>query len=118
MPLSPALQNAKKWTISAVVASVGGGIAGAAAAAFDPTKYKFPHDFGTGKLFPYFFTGAGLTFMGMLLHSPLGQKVMGAYKATQEQLAQSQLDLAQAKSELKSATAAKPPAPPTGSVKT
>jgi hypothetical protein len=103
MSLSPAMQSTKKWVISAIVASVGGGIAGAAAAAFDPTKYRFPHDFGTGKLIPYFFTGAGLTLGGMVLHSPLGQKLMGSYKATQEQIAQSQKDLEQAKAEFKSA---------------
>jgi hypothetical protein len=92
----------RKWVVGAAGAAFGGGIAGAAAAAFDPAKYRFPQDFGTGKLLPYFFTGAGLTLGGMLLHSPLGQKIMGTFKSTQEQLAQSQKELEQAKAELKS----------------
>lgn len=100
--MTPQMEKAKKWIISAGGAVVGGGIAGAFTAALDPTKYHFPQDFGSGKLWKYFGMGAALTLGGMLLHSPLGQKVLGSYKATQEQLAQTQRDLEQAKSEIKS----------------
>jgi hypothetical protein len=95
--MTPAMEKAKKWIIAAVSASVGGGIAGAVTAAMDPTKYHFPHDFGSGKLWKYFLMGAGLTFGGMLLHSPLGQKLIGSYKTTQEQLAADQAKLQQSK---------------------
>jgi hypothetical protein len=97
------MEKAKKWIITTAGACVGGGIAGAFTAAMDPSKYHFPQDFGSGKLWKYFGMGVALTFGGMLLHSPLGQKVMGSYKATQEQLAQDQRDLDQAKKDLKAA---------------
>jgi len=98
----------RKWVVGATGSALGGGIAGAAAAAFDPAKYRFPQDFGTGKLLPYFFTGAGLTLGGMLLHSPLGQKIMGTFKATQQQLADTQKELQQAKAELKAVETSPP----------
>jgi hypothetical protein len=95
----------RRWIIAAVGSALGGGITGAITAAMDPGKYRFPQDFGTGKLWPFFFTGASLVLAGMVLRSPWGQKVMGGYKETQAQLAASQKDLEQAKADL----AAKPP---------
>ena len=38
--------------------------------------------------------GMGLTFGGMLLKSPLGQQAMSTFKDSQQQLQQSQADLA------------------------
>jgi len=100
-----------KWAKTTGIAAVGGGIAGALTAAVDPSKYHFPHDLGSGKLFVYFFEGFGLTFGGMLLKSPLGQQVMGAYKDSQQQLQASKADLAAAKTELKAAGLPPPSSP-------
>jgi len=101
--MTPQMEKAKKWVISAAIACAGGGLAGAFSAVMDPAKYHFPQDFGSGKLWKYFGMGAALTLGGMLLHSPLGQKILGSYKATQQQLAANQRDLDQAKAEFKSA---------------
>lgn len=62
------------WIKSVVVPIIGGGLAGAFTAALDPSKYHFPHDFGSGKLWEYFFMGAVLTASGMLAKSQFGQK--------------------------------------------
>ena len=96
----PDLSQLKKWTITLVGSAIGGGIAGAFAAAMDPTKYQFPHDFGSGKLWKYFGMGAALTLGGAALRSSWGQKIMGSFTASQAQLAQSQKDLEQAKADL------------------
>lgn len=90
-----------KWFRTAAIAAVGGGIAASVAAAFDPQKYNLAHDFGSGKLWTFFFQGAGLTFGALLLKSPLGQKAMKAYRDTQEELKQNQADFEKAKTELK-----------------
>lgn len=92
----------KKWIKTALLAVVGGGIAGAVTAAFDPQRYNIRHDLGSGKLWIYFFEGAGVTFGALLLKSPLGQQVMGAYKDSQAQTAQSRAELQAAKSQLRS----------------
>lgn len=72
-----------KWIKTSALAALGGGIAAVIATAMDPTKYRFPRDFGTGKLWPYFFSGAGVT---LLVRSPLGRWAMSAYRETQAQL--------------------------------
>jgi hypothetical protein len=98
-----------KWIKTSVLAMLGGGFTAAVAAMFDPSKYSFPHDLGSGKLWRYVFAGWGLTFGALLIHSPLGQKTLAALKDLQAQLAQSKADLEQAKAELK---ACMPPAGP------
>lgn len=98
----------RKWLYSTLLAVLGGGIAGAFSAAMDPTKYTFPHDFGSGKLWKFFFMGGALTLAGMALHSPLGQRLMAGFKESQAQLQQSQNEIAQTKSDLQAG--AKPPA--------
>ena len=94
----------KKTILSTVGAVVGGGVAGGASALFDPAKYSFPKDFGTGKLWPYVFTGAGLTLGGMFLHSNLGQKIFAGITRTQQQIAADQAAIQQAKADLKGKT--------------
>jgi hypothetical protein len=116
MEMTPKMQEAKKWIISSIAASITGGISAAITTAMDPAKYKFPQDFGSGKLWPSFLAGTGAVFLGMLLRSPMGQKLIGTYKDTQAQLAQNQKELDQAKAEIKSAglpppEKAKQPAP-------
>jgi hypothetical protein len=94
-------QKTIAWIRTSIVSAVGGGIMGAIAAACDPTKYRFPQDLGSGKLWPFFLAGAGTMFAGSLLRSPLGQQFMGSFKDMQDQLAQSKADLAKAKEDLK-----------------
>lgn len=106
--MTPAMEKAKHWIVTTAVAMLGGGAAAGFSAAMDPTKYHFPQDFGSGKLWKYVFMGWALTFGGVLIHSPLGQKVIAISKQSKEQLDQTQKDLDQAKADLKSAVAAKP----------
>jgi hypothetical protein len=97
------VSTARKWIFGAVGSALGGGIAGAGAAAFDPGKYRFPQDFGSGKLWPFFFMGFGLTLGGYILRSPWGQKVMTMFQQSQSDLEQSRKDLEKAKADLKDA---------------
>jgi hypothetical protein len=83
--------NLKKWLKTTLMAVVGGGVAAAVTAAFDPQKYNIAHDLGSGKLWLYFFEGAGVTFIALLMKSPLGQQVMTAYKDSQASVQQSEL---------------------------
>jgi hypothetical protein len=95
------MQGVVKWLKTAGLAAGGGGVAGAFAAAMDPSKYVFPHDFGSGKLWKYFFMGAALTFGGLLIKSPLGQSMMSAYKQSQADLEASKRTVAETKAALK-----------------
>jgi hypothetical protein len=90
-----------KWSKTTIIAALGGGFASVFAAAMDPAKYRFPQDFGTGKMWPFFFQGAGLMFVGLILKSPLGQEVMSSFKQSQQQLKDAQADIAQTKADLK-----------------
>lgn len=99
------LQGSFRWLKTSGVAIVGGGIATTVAAMMDPTKYHFPHDLFSGKLWPYFFAGVGMTFGALLIHSPLGQKVMTTYKESQAQLEADKKTIEDLKAQLK---------PPTG----
>jgi hypothetical protein len=94
-------EKIKHWIVTTAVAMLGGGFAAGFTAMLDPTKYKFPQDLGSGKLWKYVFMGWALTFGGILLHSPLGQKVIAFNKQNKEQLEQTQKELDQAKKELK-----------------
>jgi hypothetical protein len=89
------------WVKTTLFATVGGGIAAAFTAALDPSKYHFPADVGSGKLWAYFFEGAIMVGAALLIKSPLGQQVMTSYKESQAQLKESQEALAQAKADLK-----------------
>jgi hypothetical protein len=97
------------WIKTALISSVVGGIMAAIAAACDPSKYRFPQDLGSGKLWPFFLAGAGAMFGGMLLKSPLGQSALSTFKDSQAQLAQSKQDLADAKEQLKQTPTGPPP---------
>ena len=101
--MSPQMEKVKKWIITTAVAMLGGGAAAAFSAMTDPSKYKFPQDFGSGKLWRYVFMGWALTFAGVLIHSPLGQKAIALTKQSKEQLDQTQKELNQAKDNLKAA---------------
>jgi hypothetical protein len=90
-----------KWTKTAVIASLGGGVAAAFTAAMDPSKYRFPNDFGSGKLWPFFFQGAGLIFVGLLLKSPFGKEVMGSIQKAKEDTAESQAAIQKTKDDLR-----------------
>ena len=92
------------WTRTAVLTALGGGIAAVVATAADPQKYRFPQDLGSGRMWPYFLTGMGLTFGGMLIRSPLGQKAMGAYQKSQAQMASDKAELEALKAQFKPPT--------------
>jgi hypothetical protein len=90
-----------KTTIKTVViGAFGGGVASSIAALSDPTKYSFPKDLGTGKMWPFFLTGAGLAIGGLFLKSPVGQKVVLSVKESQEQIEQSKRDIQKTKDDL------------------
>ena len=101
--MSPQMEKVKKWIITTAVAMLGGGAAAGFSAMTDPSKYKFPQDLGSGKLWKYVFMGWALTFAGVLIHSPLGQKAIALTKQSKEQLDQTQKELNQAKDNLKAA---------------
>lgn len=92
--------GAKKWLKTSGLAALGGGIAAVVATAMDPSKYQFPRDFGTGKMWPYFFSGMGVTFAALLMKSPLGQKAMKEYQDSQAQLAADREELERIKSRI------------------
>jgi len=94
-------QGAIKWLKTAVIAALGGGVAGSVAALSDPAKYRFPQDLGTGKMWPFFLTGAAVTFGALLVRSPLGQQTLKAYRDTQVQSKADQEELEKLKTELK-----------------
>jgi hypothetical protein len=96
-----------KWIKTGVIACLGGGVTAAIAAAMDPSKYQFPHDIGSGKLWKFFFTGAGTMLIGLLVKSPLGQKAISTFKETQEQLKDTQGTIETTKTEIK--TSVTPP---------
>jgi hypothetical protein len=85
--------NLKKWLKTTGMAVVGGGIASTLTAMFDPQKYNIVHDFGSGKLWVYFFEGAGVTFLALLVKSPLGQQVITAYEDSQKSVEQAKAEL-------------------------
>lgn len=95
----------RQWIKTTVVAALGGGAAAIVATAADPQKYRFPQDLGSGKMWPYFLTGIGLTLLGRWLHSSQGQKVMTDFKDSQAQLEADKKSLADLKAQFK---------PPTG----
>ena len=97
----PVVSKLRRWLFTTGATVIGGGIAGAGAAAFDPSKYRFPQDFGSGKLWPFFFMGCALTLGGSVLRSPWGVKMMSSFQASQAQLKQSQADIEKAKAELR-----------------
>jgi hypothetical protein len=99
--MTPAMEKAKHWIITTAIAMLGGGAAAGFSAAINPNEYHFPQDFGSGKLWKYVFMGWALTFAGVLIHSPLGQKVIAITKQNQAQLDQTQKELDQAKQDLK-----------------
>jgi hypothetical protein len=63
----------RRWFFISLFSALGGGIASSVAALADPTKYHFPHDLGTGRMWPFFLQGAGVTLAAMLLKSPAGK---------------------------------------------
>lgn len=74
-----------KWIKTAVFAALGGGVTASVGALADPTKYRFPQDLGTGKMWPYFLTGISVALGGVFLHSEWGRKLMGAYSDAERQ---------------------------------
>lgn len=97
-------EQTRKWLKTTAIAVIGGGLAAATTMALDPTRYHFPHDIGSGKLLIQFFSGAGITFLALLLKSPLGQQVMASYKETQIQMKGDQALITESKTELRSAS--------------
>lgn len=93
--------EAIKWIRTAAISSVSGGVMAAIAAACDPTKYSFPRDLGSGKLWPFFLAGAGAMFAGALLRSPLGQSAMQSYQDARAELEHAKQDIDKAKAALK-----------------
>lgn len=69
----------------------------ALAAAMDPTKWSFPRDLGSGKLFPFFFGGAGMTFAALVTQSPFGKKMIAVYRDSQAQIQQAKREIEEAK---------------------
>jgi hypothetical protein len=99
--MNPKAEKVKKWIITTALAMLGGGAAAGFAAMTDPSKYDFPKDLGSGKLWKYVFMGWALTFVGAFIKSPIGQHVIAVTKQSQEQLEQTQQELNQAKADLK-----------------
>lgn len=91
----------KSWLKMLVIAAFGGGIAGSVAALSDPAKYTFPRDLGSGKMWPFFLSGAGTAVGAMLLKSPLGIRIMDAVKQSKQDLQDSKAVLDQTKRDLK-----------------
>lgn len=91
-----------KWLKTTLIACLGGGCTAALAAAFDPQKYNWRHDIGSGKLWEFFAEGALLMFAGLLIRSPLGQQVLSAYKQSQVGLEDSKSLIESTKAEIKS----------------
>jgi hypothetical protein len=89
------------WIKTTLIAMLGGGVAGAFAAAMDPSKYHFPKDFGSGKLWEYFAEGAITVGVALVIKSPFGQSMMTAFKDSQQQLKQSKEDVEQTKESIK-----------------
>jgi hypothetical protein len=110
--MNPQMEKAKHWVITTVVSMLGGGAAAGFGAMMDPSKYDIRHDLFSGKLWKYVFMGWGLTFAGIMVKSPLGQKVIAVTKQNKEQLEQTQRDLDQAKADLKAAMGPTPATPP------
>jgi hypothetical protein len=96
------------WLKTAAITAVGGGIAGIFSAVMDPSKYSFPADLGSGKMWKYCFMGAVLTLGGLLLKSPLGQRAVSAFKDSQQLLKDSKEAISAAQADLKSAAQALP----------
>jgi hypothetical protein len=96
------------WIKTIAIAMLGGGLAGAFAAAMDPNKYRFPQDFGSGKLWEYFAEGAITVGLATLIKSPLGQKTLAAFKDSQQQLGDSRKHIEDTKTELKESTTPPP----------
>lgn len=86
------VNGVKGWTKTFIIGGIGGGIAGAFAAAMNPAEYQFPHDFGSGKLWKFFFQGAFLTIGALCLKTPFGEKLVGKFKETQAGLQQKKQD--------------------------
>jgi len=102
-----------KWSKTALIAATGGGVTSAFAAAMDPTKYRFPHDFGSGKLWKFFFDGFALMFVGLLIKSPLGQKAVAGFQQAQAQAKEDAAMLDKVKSDItENAVAMRPPSGP------
>jgi hypothetical protein len=91
------LSKVMRWVLSTVVAMLGGGLAAIVPIVSDRSKYKFPEDFGSGKLWPYILMGWFLTFAGILLKSPVVKKAMDFSDQSEEQLEKAQHDLDKAK---------------------
>lgn len=96
-----------KWIKTTLIAVLGGGLAAALAAAFDPQKYDIRHDIGSGKLWQFFLEGAGAMLVGLLIKSPLGQQALTSFKDSQQQLQEAKASLEQTKTDLKSSVAPK-----------
>lgn len=94
-------QDVIKWTETVLIGGLGGGIASSIAALADPSKYSFPKDLGTGKMWPFFLSGSAMTIGALLLKSPLGSKVVAQIKDSQSQLQESKQTIQQTKSDLK-----------------
>lgn len=92
------------WIKTTIIATIGGGLAGALAASMDPQKYNWRHDIGSGKLWEFFIEGAVTVGLATLIKSPFGQQVMTSFKDSQQQLKDSQQTVADTKTELKDAT--------------
>ena len=93
-----------KWTAvikTVVVGGLGGGIAATVAMISDPAKYRFPHDLGTGKAWPFFITGAATGIGGMLLQSPFGQQMLTEITSARTDLKRAEASIAEAKAKLK-----------------
>lgn len=104
-----------KWLKVSGLSAIGGGVASSVGALADPTKYSFPKDLGTGRMWPFFLQGAGLTFVAMLLKSPLGVKILSSVKESQAQLQESQQAVTEAKQGFTAPTAWQPTSPPQAS---
>lgn len=76
-----------------IIGGLGGGIAAIVATLADPSKYVFPRDLGSGKMWPFFFSGAAVAIGALFLKSPFGSKIMGQLKENQQTIADTKAGL-------------------------
>jgi hypothetical protein len=62
------------WLKTTLVSVLGGAFTGTVAAALDHTKYHFPQDLGSGKLWEFCITGALTAGLSSLVGSPLRRR--------------------------------------------
>jgi hypothetical protein len=78
------LESSRAWLRTVLLGLAGGAAAGGYTILIEPGFYHFPRDFGSGKLWEFFWGGFLLTVGGILVESPLGKRLMHPFEAGKE----------------------------------